>query len=138
VNDFGERGVLEDGPASEWTSNGTAEVAIVEQHGGRMEIDVRAEAETLVATSTPAWPGWKAAIDGSPAATTPYNHAFLAVRVPEGAHRVTLRYRPDGFLYGAAVSGATLAVSLAVLWRRRRSAPNDARPDARMRAESAG
>jgi len=138
VNDFGERGVLEDGPASEWTSNGTAKVAIVEQHGGRMDIDVRADAETLVATSIPAWPGWKADIDGAPAATIPYNHAFLAVRVPEGAHRLTLRYRPDGFIYGAGVSGATLAVALAVLWRRRRSAPTDARPDARMRAESAG
>jgi Bacterial membrane protein YfhO len=140
VGDFAERGVVEDGPASDWRPNGPARVAIVEALAGRMEIEVRAEAPTLVATSIPAWPGWKAKIQGAaaPVRIVPYNHAFLAVAVPAGTHRLTLRYLPDGFVYGAAVSAGTLAVSLFVLLRRRRFGSNDASPEARMRAERAG
>jgi hypothetical protein len=140
IEDFAAQGVVEDGTATDWSPNGPARVAILEAGTDRLEldVDVHAERPALVATSIPAWPGWKARIDGQAAPTIPYNHAFLAIRVPGGTHRVTLRYRPDGFLYGAAVSGAALAVSLAVLLRRRRSASSAARPEARISAESAG
>ncbi len=137
VADFAERGVVEDGPASDWTANGPSRVEIVEARADRVAIEVRADAPTLVATSIPAWPGWKAKVDGEAAPTIPYNHAFLAVRVPAGTHRLTLRYLPDGFVYGAALSAGALAVSAFVLLRRRRSGPRDASPEARMRAERA-
>jgi hypothetical protein len=137
IGDFEERGVVENGPASDWESNGPARVEIREALGDRMEMDVRAEAPAFVATSIPAWPGWRASVDGAAAATIPYNHAFLAVRVPAGTHRLSMRYRPDGFLYGAAISAVSLGVSLAVLLRRRRSGSTDASPAARMSAESA-
>jgi hypothetical protein len=140
ITDFSEHGVVENGPATGWRPNGAARVAILEAGADRLELEVLADEPSLVATSIPAWPGWKARIDGEAASTIPYNHAFLAIGVAPGTHRVTLRYRPDGFLYGAAVSGAALAVSLAVLLRRRRrtSASNAASPAARITAESAG
>mgnify|MGYP006337033429 CR=1 FL=1 len=53
------------------------------------------------------------------------------MRVPAGTHRLTLRYLPNGFVYGAAVSAGTLAVSLVLLLRRRRSGSSDASPEAR-------
>ena len=138
IEDFEERGVVENGPASDWASSGRARVEIREARGDRMEMEVSADAPAFVATSIPAWPGWKAAVDGEAVAAIPYNHAFLAVRVPAGTHRVSMRYRPAGFLYGAAVSAVSLGISLAVLLRRRRSGSSEASPAARMSAESAG
>jgi hypothetical protein len=137
IGDFDERGVVESGPASDWAPNGPARVEMREARGDRMEMEVRAESPAFVATSIPAWPGWRAAVDGTAAATIPYNHAFLAVRVPAGTHRVSMRYRPAGFLYGAAVSAVSLGASLAVLLRRRRSGSRLASPPARMSADSA-
>jgi uncharacterized membrane protein YfhO len=88
-----------------------------------MVLDVEAREETIVGTSVPAWPGWKAKLDGGAVAPFSYNHAFLGFRVPKGVHRLELHYRPEGFVLGAAASLLTLAVSvLALLVRRRPSA----------------
>jgi hypothetical protein len=110
VSNFEERGVVEDGPASDWKPNGPARVAIAGARGDRLEIDVRAEGPTLVATSIPAWPGWKGEIGGAEVPALIYNHAFLAFRAPRGSSRLTLRYAPDGFRYGALASLATAAL----------------------------
>ena len=85
-----------------------------------MSLHVEARDEAIVATSIPAWPGWKLTLDGGRAPLLPYNHAFLAFRVPPGTHEARLFYLPDGFLYGAAISLATLVLSGALLVGRRR------------------
>ena len=112
IDDFGERGVIGDGAPSDWKPNGQARVSIASYGARTMDLDVRAKSEGLVATSIPAWRGWRASIDGQPTAGISYNHAFLAFRVPAGTHRLSLRYSPDGFRYGLAVSLATLVFSI--------------------------
>jgi uncharacterized membrane protein YfhO len=86
-----------------------------------MELAVDARSAALVATSMTAWPGWKLAVDGEKAPLLSYNHAFLAFRVTPGRHTAVLRYLPDSFLAGAAVSAATalFCAALFVLDRRR-------------------
>jgi uncharacterized membrane protein YfhO len=86
-----------------------------------MTLDVEAEGETVVGTSIPAWPGWKASLDGRAIPLLSYNHAFVGVRVPGGRHRVALRYFPDSVRAGLWVSGATLAAAAVLLLRRRRA-----------------
>jgi hypothetical protein len=110
IQDFHEEGIVEEGPASAWRPNGEARVAIVAAAADVLEIEVRAQSPVLVATSIPAWPGWRAGVGGTDVPGIPYNHAFLAFRVPAGTHLLTLRYSPDGFRCGAAVSLATLAL----------------------------
>ncbi len=44
IADFGERGVVEDGPASDWTPNAPSRVTIVEARADRLEIETRADA----------------------------------------------------------------------------------------------
>ncbi len=40
------------------------------------------------------YPGWKSWVDGNPSAIYTANHAFRAVWVPSGDHKVTFRYEP--------------------------------------------
>jgi hypothetical protein len=126
IHDFADEGVVGAPPppgtaGDEPRANGEASVRIVSYDPQRMELAVDARSAALVATSMTAWPGWKLAVDGEKAPLLSYNHAFLAFRVTPGRHTAVLRYLPDSFLAGAAVSAATalFCAALFVLDRRR-------------------
>ncbi len=108
-----------------WEDNGPADVRIESYVAGGLSLAIDAARDTLVGTSIPRWRGWKLTIDGKPAPTIPFNHAFLSFVAPAGRHRARLRYLPDGFLYGAALTGSSLGlcVLLAVRARRGRTRP---------------
>ena len=116
IRDFAAEGIVDGAPAGETPgSNGPAEVRVTKYVAGNLALEVDARRESIVGTSIPRWPGWKLTLDGRPAPLVGYNHAFLGFRVLPGRHRAELDYRPDGFAIGAAVSGATLALSLFLL-----------------------
>jgi hypothetical protein len=124
VTDFGVFGVVERGAnrpsdSEGWEPNGPGAVRIVSDAGQRLLLDVEAAAPAVVGTSLPRWPGWKVRLDGVATPVLTYNRAFVGFSVPAGRHRVTLDYFPDGFAWGAGVSGATLAVTLVLLLRMR-------------------
>jgi hypothetical protein len=53
-----------------------------------------------------AWsPGWRATVDGAPAPTLRAGGFALATLVPAGARAATLRYRPDGWIWGQRLAG---------------------------------
>jgi len=106
IQDFSESGVVEAGcPAPTWLPNGRAEARITKYRADALDVGVVAESPTLLATSIVGWPGWQAEIDGRPAKSVFYNHAFLGVWMPSGRHVVTLRYLPVGVLAGGVISG---------------------------------
>jgi uncharacterized membrane protein YfhO len=83
---------------------------------------VEAPAPGLLVVMDPWFPGWHAEVDGQPAPLLRADYAFMAIPVPEGTHRVVLRYVP-------ATLGMGLACVLSVLtgiggwaWMRRRGA----------------
>jgi uncharacterized membrane protein YfhO len=65
------------------------------------------------------FPGWKAEVDGAGVRLWRANHAFRAVAVPAGDHRVAFRFRPRSMLLGAVVSAIALVVAAIVARRRR-------------------
>ncbi len=65
-----------------------------------------------IVISDSAWKGWRASIDGKPAAVYRANAAFLAVRVPRGKHLVRVWYRPWSFVIGGWISVLTGAAYL--------------------------
>jgi hypothetical protein len=77
-----------------------------------------------------AFPGWRAWVDGRPAAVTPapevpqqaIRPGFALVQVPPGDHEVVLRFGPDGVHLAAAAASALalLGVALWPLVRQRR------------------
>ncbi|HZF12655.1 MAG TPA: YfhO family protein [Thermoanaerobaculia bacterium] len=121
IADFGEQGVANVAPGAApprtWAANGRASVRIAAYAGQEMALDVDAAEAALVATSIVAWPGWQLRLDGRPAPTASYNHAFVGFLVPPGRHRAVLTYLPGSVVWGAAVSLASLLVSAWLFWR---------------------
>jgi hypothetical protein len=59
--------------------------------------------------------GWRASVDGAPAAVRRADVAFQAVRVPAGTHTVELRYEPSSVRNGTVISVVSLVVLLGLL-----------------------
>jgi uncharacterized membrane protein YfhO len=66
-------------------------------------------------------PNWRARVGGNAAPVWRANHAFQAVAVPPGVHRVELRYVDHAFRVGTVISALT-AAALAGLGVARRKA----------------
>lgn len=116
--DFRTRAYLEADLPNGDRANGPGTVTIKHARLG-YDLDARMENDGWIVTSITAWKGWRAYVDGRRVQTQFANHAFLAVHVPRGAHKVTLRYWPESFVWGRAITAATLlAAAIALLWRR--------------------
>lgn len=88
--------------------------------GFEMTARMRRRAGWVVITET-AWKGWRARIDGREVPVGIGDHAFLALSVPKGVHRIELFYRPRSFEVGLGLSAASLVLIAAVsLLRARR------------------
>lgn len=99
-----------DQPAGEG-ANGPGALRI-RRDGTGFDIDVTMERDGWVVISEAGWRGWQARIDGRPAPLHDANHAFLAVHVPRGPHRLQLAYRPESFVLGRTISLLTVAALL--------------------------
>jgi hypothetical protein len=89
----------------------------------RTELKVSAEAPGLLMVMDPWFPGWSAEVDGKAAPVLRADYAFMAVPVPEGSHRVVLRYVPATLWTGLACVLAVLAGLGLWAWRRRGAGP---------------
>lgn len=95
----------------------------------RIEVDEPERVVVAASTDAPAWlvltdtwfPGWTARVDGAEVPIARADHAFRAVALPGGAHRVEFTFRPRGLVTGAGVSVLALGVVLALLLRRPRA-----------------
>jgi len=122
ASDFGERAWIEDGGAAYERENGPGGLAIRRARLG-YDIDADMQRDGWIVTSIAAWPGWRAYVDGKRIGTQIANHAFVSVHVPQGRHRVRLKYWPRSFAIGRTITAATLlaVIVLAVLLHRRES-----------------
>jgi hypothetical protein len=95
--------------------------------GGRVDqVERPAPGALRVATTAPEggylvvsetwYPGWRARVDGAPAAVERADYAMLGVRLPPGTQVIDLWYAPRGFAAArwATLAGALLLVVVAV------------------------
>ncbi len=97
----------------------------------RIEADVDADGRGyLVIADSIVRAGWSASVDGKDVTMVPGNHAFAAIPVGSGEHRVVVEYRAPGFALGKLVTAVSVLLSVALMlwpwWARRR---RGARPD---------
>ncbi len=76
------------------------------------DIEVEADAPSLVVVAQTWYHNWRAEVDSRPARLLRANDAFQAVEIPAGRHRVQLIYRDGAFETGAAVSLLALLACL--------------------------
>ena len=107
LTDFRERAWIETPYAPYERTNGPGTVAIRNARLGYL-IDANMQGDGWIVTSISAWPGWRAYVDGKRLQMQTANHAFLSIHVPQGRHRVVLKYWPRGFVIGRAITFATL------------------------------
>ncbi|MBX7185822.1 MAG: YfhO family protein [Vicinamibacteria bacterium] len=82
----------------------------------RAEVDAPEGANLVVATAWDA--GWRATVDGVPAALRENAMAFASVPLKAGHHRIELSYRPPLFLEGAALSTLSVLAMLGLAARK--------------------
>jgi len=87
---------------------------VLKSHFGiqSLDIEVEAGAPSLVVVAQTWYHNWRADVDGKPVRLLRANHAFQAVEIPEGRHRVRLIYRDRAFEIGAVVSLLALVACL--------------------------
>lgn len=83
---------------------------------GHVEGAYNAEMQTDLVLSIPYDKGWSAIIDGKEVALSPaFGGGMSQIQVPEGSHRIEMRFQSPGFTVGCAVSIAALAACLVVV-----------------------
>jgi uncharacterized membrane protein YfhO len=111
--------------------NGPGKLSVARAKSG-IDVTVTMQRPGFIVVSESAWPGWRAYVDNNRVRILRANHAFLGVYVPAGTHSVRLRYLPQSFVVGRAISLATL-LGLAIFFglritARRFAVPSNARP----------
>ncbi len=86
-----------------------------------VEFTVVSTAPTLAVIAQTYQSAWQATLDGERTRLLRANHAFQAVEIPAGQHRVRLRYVDRSFRLGVAISAVSMLVAgVAWRWRDRR------------------
>lgn len=115
--------------AAPTAQGGDGSVEIADDDGGRIVVDTTStELGYLVVADSIDRPGWSATVDGVPTPIVAADHAFAAVAVPAGEHRVELAYTAPGLRAGvivSAVSGLTATVLLVAPVIARRRGPGE-------------
>jgi Bacterial membrane protein YfhO len=125
-NDFAERAwITIPGEPSREAANGSGDVEIVRRGMRRFRLRTSMQSPAWVVITESAWKGWRAYIDGKPTRIHRANHAFLAIFVPAGTHRVRLEYLPQSFVAGRAITCATGLILL--MWWSRQAIVNRVR-----------
>ena len=74
----------------------------------RVVFETEADQPSLVVAAQTFYPCWTGYVDGQPTRLWRANHAFQAMQVPAGRHRVQLVYQDGRFVAGMIISAVTL------------------------------
>lgn len=85
-------------------------------------VETEASGRRLLVFSDAYYPGWEASVDGAAVPIYKANHAFRAVSVPAGRHKVEFHYRPSSLRMGifGSLAGCVILAGLFVAGRRQR------------------
>ena len=100
----------------------TDEVLVTRYEPDALALHIRSGAPALLVLSENYYPGWKAWLDGSPAAIYRTDIAFRGVAVPPGVHVVRMEFHPTILPVSAGISLGTALLLLALAYQGRRGA----------------
>src|ERR1043166_904211 len=92
----------------------------------RIMAEIETDQRTFAVIAQSYFHNWRAKVDDQPVALLPANHAFQAVEIPAGRHRLEVTYRDHYFYAGALISVLSVLVCAGawLRWRKlARAAP---------------
>jgi hypothetical protein len=95
---------------------GTAETEITVYRPDRVAIRTSSSTPGLLVLTDAFYPGWRATVDGAPAAIYQTNRLFRGIFVGAGQHEVEFTYRPASVFLGALMSGLGLLLTAMLLF----------------------
>jgi len=103
---------------------GDPKIAVIEEGGTRISLEVEATEATVLRVARWAFPGWAYEVDGVPSKHFENQAGSLDLAVPSGYHHLVLRLEPPWQRrFGIVVSATALVLWLVLLmawpWRRR-------------------
>jgi len=114
--DFRARVILEESPPDLPRASMTPQVdqaRLVKYEAEQVVVETDTPSNGILVLTDTYTPGWQASIDDQRAHVYVADHAFRAVHVPSGRHRVKFIYAPESFTVGAAISLTTLVLCAA-------------------------
>jgi hypothetical protein len=111
ASDLPEDAVLLDRPGSPGEGRPAA-ITVRTGAGDEFVVDVDARGGGYLVIADALQRDWVAEVDGHEADLVPADHALVAVHVPRGSHRVELRYQPEAWTWGRALSAASVLLLL--------------------------
>lgn len=96
-------------PARAHMEDGTA-ARVISDTGERLVVHLPEGATGQLILADTYYPGWKATVDGAPAAVEQYDGYVRAVRIPSGAREVVFEYRPTWLMPAAAGNVVALLI----------------------------
>jgi hypothetical protein len=112
------------GPGALITADNPISARLADWKPEKMAIDVSAGQPSRAQVAVSWSPKWHATIDGHTVPLVKGADGLATLNLPPGDHRIVLRFRQDVWdRFGQLVTLATIGLSGAWLWRRRRSAP---------------
>jgi hypothetical protein len=118
--------ILEQDPGFALTAPDTMprwSTSITSYSGNEILLDAETEREGILTLAEVFYPGWTAIVDGIPAPILRVDYNLRGIHVGPGRHRVHLRFEPESFARGRAITLASLllcAGGIAFSVRRRR------------------
>jgi len=95
------------------SENGGLVPAEVKQYDSdRVVLEVRSEHPGWLVLTDSYFPGWEARVNGRPAQIYRANYLARAVRVEAGQSEIVFVYRPKSYLWGRAITLATLGLAM--------------------------
>jgi hypothetical protein len=97
------------------------EAVIVQRGANHLTVEADVDRLGLLVLAEVDYPGWRATVDGQPAPIVRVDGLLRGVYLPEGRHRVELRFAPQTVFVGAAITAAGLIALCVMLLAGRRA-----------------
>jgi hypothetical protein len=110
---------VEAGASVRATNDAAAKIVSLEFAAQRIEIQAQGPVPTMLVVAQSFYHPWRAYVDEAPVELWRANHAFQALVMPAGRHRVRLAYEDRLLCLGAWISGSTLILILIPVCLRR-------------------
>lgn len=95
------------------------EARVARSDNSNIEVEATLDGDGMLILAESYYPGWKARVDGKEVKILPVNINQRGVLLKTGRHIVKFSYQPESFKNGVIISLATLALTFALIIRKR-------------------